>query len=161
MFGGHAMRASTPDGRIKVTDHVVWINCVPPDGIPRRYAGRTGESLLEVLERHQTPGIWADCGGGDQENQMRPFQVPVDFYTAGVHCAQCAVHIPHPWFDKLNKKPETEERRLDTRDEGNSSFVRLACCIKVVPAMNEMVCVVGNNRSVDGEFFDGDDKKAF
>lgn len=62
------MRAATPDGRIKVTDHIIWINCVAPDGVPRRMAARAGESLLEVLERHRTPGIWADCEGGDKEN---------------------------------------------------------------------------------------------
>lgn len=155
------MRPATPEGRIKVTDHIVWINCVPPDGVPRRMAARAGESLLEVLERHRTPGIWADCEGGDKENSMRPYQVPIDFYTAGVSCAQCAVHIPNPWFDKLNKKPETEDRRLTTREEGNSTFVRLACCVKVRADMNEMVCVVGNNRSVDGEWFNGDDSQAF
>ncbi len=88
MFGGgHALRPSSPDGRIKVTDQIVWINCVPPDGVPRRMAGFAGESLLEVLERHQTPGIWADCEGGDKEGSMRPHQVPIDFYSAGVHCA--------------------------------------------------------------------------
>ena len=53
MFGGgHALRPATPDGRIKVTDQIIWINCVPPDGVPRRMAGYAGESLLEVLERH-------------------------------------------------------------------------------------------------------------
>mmetsp|Transcript_40887 Transcript_40887/g.53570 ORF Transcript_40887/g.53570 Transcript_40887/m.53570 type:complete len:163 (+) Transcript_40887:99-587(+) len=162
MFGGGtALRPSTPDGRIKVTDQIVWINCVPPDGVPRRMAAFAGESLLEVLERHSTPGIWADCEGGDKENSMRPYQVPVDFYSAGVHCAQCAVHIPNPWFDKLNRKPDTEVRRLTTREEGNSSFVRLACCVKVRPDMNEMVCVVGNNRSTDGEWFGGDNPQAF
>jgi hypothetical protein len=36
-------------GRIKVTDHIVWINVVPPDGIPRRVAGFSGESLLDVI----------------------------------------------------------------------------------------------------------------
>ena len=85
----------------------------------------------------------------------------MDFYSAGVHCAQCAVHIPNPWFDKLNKKPETEVRRLVSRDEGNSTFVRLACCVKVRSDMNEMVCVVGNNRSCEGEWFAGTDPQAF
>ena len=161
MFGGSVLRPSTPDGRIKVNDQVVWINCVPPDGVPRRMQARAGESLLEVLERHKTPGIWADCGGGDPENQMRPHQVPVDFYSAGVSCGQCAVHVPSPWFEKLNRKPDTESRRLSTRDEGNSTMVRLACCIKVRPDMNEMVCVVGNNRSIEGEWFAGKDVQAF
>ena len=66
--GGHALRPSTPGGRIKVTDSIIWINCVPPVGVPRRMAAKAGESLLEVLERHRTPGIWADCEGGDKEN---------------------------------------------------------------------------------------------
>ena len=92
---------------------------------------------------------------------MRPHQNPVDFYSAGVGCGQCAVHVPDPWFEKLNKKPLTEERRLTSRDEGNTSFVRLACCVKVRADMNEMVCVVGNNRSTNGEWFAGDDSTAF
>ena len=161
MFGGSVLRPDKPDGRIKVTDHIVWINVVPPDGVPRRYAAFAGESLLQVLERHNTPGIFADDNGGDQEHQMQPFQVPVDFYSAGVGSGQDAVHIPSPWFEKLNKKPSTEERRLATRDEGNSSNVRLASCVKVRKDMNEMVCVVGNNRSVDGEWFAGRDVNAF
>ena len=86
------MRASTPDGRIKVTDHIIWINAVPADGVPRRMAARAGESLLEVLERHRMPGIWADCAGGDQENSMRVHQNPIDFYTKGVHCAKGDFH---------------------------------------------------------------------
>ena len=56
MFGAHAMRPPVEGGRIKVTDNIVWINCVPPDGVPRRMAATVGESLLEVLERHKTPG---------------------------------------------------------------------------------------------------------
>jgi len=92
---------------------------------------------------------------------MKPYQVPIDYYSAGVHCAQCSVHIPNPWFERLNKMPETEERRLTSRDEGNTSFIRLACCIKVRPDLNEMICVVGNNRSENGEFWGGDDHSAF
>ena len=87
MFGGHALRPATENGRIKVTDHIIWINCVPPDGVPRRMAARAGESLLEVLNRHQMPGIHPDCDGGDNENQMRPHQEPYDSFSAGVHCA--------------------------------------------------------------------------
>ena len=69
MFGGgHALRPATENGRIKVTDHIIWINCVPPDGVPRRMAARAGESLLEVLNRHKMPGIHPDCDGGDNEN---------------------------------------------------------------------------------------------
>ena len=99
------MRPAVEGGRIKVTDKLIWINAIPPDGVPRRMAAMSGESLLQVLERHNVPGIFPDCRGGDNENQMAPYQIPVDFYSAGVHCAQCSVHVPDPWFDKLNKKP--------------------------------------------------------
>ena len=76
----------------------VWINIVPPDGIPRRIAAFSGESLLEVITRNSIPGIFrklikfdkinlADCNGGD--NELKPYQIPVDFFSAGVACAQC------------------------------------------------------------------------
>ena len=31
---------------------------MPPDGVPRRVAGFTGESLLDVITRNKIPGIW-------------------------------------------------------------------------------------------------------
>ena len=43
----------------------IWVNVVTPDGIPRRYAGKNGESLLNVLDRNNTAGIYSDCGGGE------------------------------------------------------------------------------------------------
>jgi len=45
MFGG-GHHAPAIEGRIKVTDKIIWINCVPPDGVPRRMAAFAGESLL-------------------------------------------------------------------------------------------------------------------
>ena len=46
-------------------------------------------------------GNSADCNGGD--NELKPYQIPVDFYTSGVSCAQCSVVIPDPWYEKCNK----------------------------------------------------------
>ena len=87
-FGvGGAMRPSTPGGRIKVSDQIVWINVVPADGVPMRIPAFSGESLLTALERHRTPGIYSDCNGGDQEGTMQPFQIPYDYYSLGVQCA--------------------------------------------------------------------------
>ena len=40
------MRPAVEGGRIKVTDKIVWVNVVPPDGTPRRMAAFAGESLL-------------------------------------------------------------------------------------------------------------------
>ena len=39
----------------------VWVNVVPPDGVPRRVSGYSGESLLDVLNRNYTAGIFPDC----------------------------------------------------------------------------------------------------
>ena len=38
--------------------HSVWINVVPPDGVPRRIAAFSGESLLDVIQRNNVPGIF-------------------------------------------------------------------------------------------------------
>lgn len=71
------------------------------------------------------------------------------------------MHVPDPWFDKLNKMPSTEVRRLEKRGQPNSQFSRLACCVRVIPELNEMIVVVGNNRSVAGDWFTGDNADAF
>jgi hypothetical protein len=103
--------------------------------------------------------IIAECEGG--ENELKPYQVPVDFYSAGVFCAQCQVIIPDPWYDKLNKQPSFETKRLIRSNNPQSSNSRLACCIQVRPELNEMICVVGNNRETSGEWFAGHDPSAF
>ena len=72
-FGTAVLRPSVEGGRIKVTDQLIWINVVAPDGIPRRMSGMSGESLLQVIQRHKVPGIFPDCGGGDSEHSMQPY----------------------------------------------------------------------------------------
>ena len=65
-FGVHGgLRPAEKGGRIKVTDHIIWVNIVPADGVPRRLACNNGESLLEAIKRHGMPGIYPDCNGGD------------------------------------------------------------------------------------------------
>ena len=58
---------------------------MPTDGIPRRCAAYYGESLLDVIKRHRVPGMIADCDGGDKE--LKPSQVPYDYYSMGALCA--------------------------------------------------------------------------
>lgn len=36
----------------------IWVNVVPPDGIPRRLAAYENESLLDVINRNHIPGIY-------------------------------------------------------------------------------------------------------
>ena len=159
-FGAAAMRPTTPGGRIKVTDHMIWVNVLPLDGVPRRYAAYKGESLLDVLTRHSVPGIFADDLGGDRENQMKPYQVPYDFYSAGVRTGQDAVHIPDPWFDKLNAINSSEEQVMSKRSQAHTQNTRLASCIRMMPDLNEMIVVIANNRTVDGEWFTGSEPDA-
>ena len=85
-FSSHALRPSTDGGRLKVSDQIIWVNVLPPDGVPRRYAAFSGESLLEVLQRNHTAGIFPDCQGGDSEHTFAPHQVPYDYYSMGVSC---------------------------------------------------------------------------
>ena len=121
--------------------------------MPRRVAGNPGESLLEVLQRGNTPGIFADCLGGDSEYTFAPHQVPYDYYSDGVSCGQCHVLISDPYFDKTNKIPSTERKALDKLVKGATSVnSRLACCVKITPELNEMIVVVGDNESINGEW---------
>lgn len=101
----------------------------------------------------------ADCKGGD--NELKPYQVPVDFYSFGVTCAQCSVVIPDPWYDQCNKTLSFEQTRLLRTNAAQSSNSRLSCCIQVRPELNEMICVVGNNRTTGGEWFTGHDPESF
>jgi hypothetical protein len=54
---------------------------------------------FSVINDHLINNL-ADCNCGD--NELKPYQIPVDFYSAGVSCAQCSVVIPDPWYEKCN-----------------------------------------------------------
>ena len=135
---------------------------LPPDGVPRRYAGFSGESLLAVLDRNRTAGVFSDCAGGDNEHTFAPYQVPYDYYSMGASCGQCQVIISDPYFDKTNAIPSPERTTLDRASAGSThEHSRLACCVQIRPELNEMIVVVGNNRSNDGDWFSGKDPESF
>ena len=71
----------------------IWVNVVPPDGIPRRVAANKGESLMDCLFRNRVPGFYPECLGGDPEHTMEAYQVPYDYYSMGVSCGQCQVLV--------------------------------------------------------------------
>ena len=112
-----------------------------------RIAGYSGESLLDAMKRNYIPGIFDDCLGGDHEGSMQPHQIPYDYYSMGVDCAQCSIIVPDQWIDKVNKMHSSEEKKLTRRVQGNATNQRLACCIQVRPELNEMIVTVGNNES--------------
>ena len=43
------------------------------------------ESIVNIYLTHILS--IADCAGGD--NEFKPYEVPVDFYSFGVNCGQC------------------------------------------------------------------------
>ena len=93
---------------------------------------------------------------------MKAYQIPVDYYTHGVNCGQCEVIIPDPWYDKVkNKVLSFETKRMMRTNRPITSNSRLACCIQVRPELNEMIIVIGNNATENGEFFTGHDPEAF
>ena len=126
---------------------MIWVNIVPMHGTPMRIAGYKGESLLDVITRNHVPGIFPDCLGGDKEGSMEAHQIPYDYYSMGVECAQCSVVIADEWADKVNKMHSKEEEKLTRRQQGNATNSRLACCIQMRPELNEMIVAVGNNQT--------------
>ena len=69
--------------------------------------------------------------------------------------------VADPFFDKLNKMPSTENRALERAAGITHANSRLACCVQIRPELNEMICVVGNNRTTDGDWFAGKDPESF
>ena len=116
---------------------------------------------MDVLTRNSTPGVFDDCGGGEKEHTFAPYQVPYDYYSMGVSCGQCQVMVSDPFFDKLNKRPTTEKRTLERASSSYDENSRLACCVQIRPEVDEMIVVVGHNRSVDSDWFSGKDAGAF
>lgn len=85
----------------------------------------------------------------------------MDFYSSGVSCGQCQVMIPDPFYDKLNKVLSFEERAMMRSQMASASYSRLACCIKITPELNEMICVVGNNKTSGGDWYSGTEPDSF
>ena len=53
-----------------------------------------GLTVMEGAVQNNVPGIDADCGGG-------------------MACATCHVYVKDEWFDKINKKSESEDDMID------------------------------------------------
>ena len=68
-------------------------------------------SVMEGAVQNNIPGIDADCGGS-------------------MACATCHVYVDEKWFNKLEKKDESEEDMLDMAYQPNK-FSRLSCQLVV------------------------------
>ena len=82
----------------------------------------------------------------------------------GVSSGQDQVHISDPFFEttlSINKIHSSEENTLTKAAATTSENSRLASCVQIRPELNEMIVVVGDNRSCDGDWFSGKDGDAF
>ena len=75
-----------------------------------------GLTVMEGAVQNNIPGIDADCGGG-------------------MACATCHVYVKDEWFDKINKKSEGEDDRIDQAYEPKKNS-RLSCQILVSPEID-------------------------
>ena len=76
-------------------------------------------SVMEGAVQNNIPGIDADCGGS-------------------MACATCHVYIDDKWFDKLEKKDESEEDMLDMAYQPNK-FSRLSCQLIVSNELDGLI----------------------
>ena len=78
-----------------------------------------GLSVMEGAVQNNIPGIDADCGGS-------------------MACATCHVYVDEKWFNKLEKKDESEEDMLDMAYQPNK-FSRLSCQLVITDELDGLV----------------------
>ena len=78
-----------------------------------------GLSIMEGALQNNIPGIDADCGGS-------------------CACATCHVYVDEKWFDKLEKKDESEEDMLDMAYQPNK-LSRLSCQLLVSDELDGLI----------------------
>ena len=78
-----------------------------------------GLTVMEGAVQNNIPGIDADCGGS-------------------CACATCHVYVDEKWFDKLEKKDESEEDMLDMAYQPNK-FSRLSCQLLVSDELDGLI----------------------
>jgi 2Fe-2S ferredoxin len=76
-------------------------------------------SVMEGAIQNNIPGIDADCGGS-------------------MACATCHVYVDEKWFNKLEKKDESEEDMLDMAYQPNK-FSRLSCQLIVSDELDGLI----------------------
>ena len=78
-----------------------------------------GLSVMEGAVQNNIPGIDADCGGS-------------------MACATCHVYVKEEWFNKLPKKEDGEEDKLDIEIKTKKNS-RLSCQLMVSDQLDGLV----------------------
>jgi 2Fe-2S ferredoxin len=94
------------------------VTFVQTDGVERCVDdARPGWSLMEVARANDVEGILADCGGG-------------------CACATCHVYVDPAWQEAVGLPDDIEAEMLDMVSDVRQGNSRLACQIKLDPALD-------------------------
>jgi ferredoxin, 2Fe-2S len=97
---------------------VIHLKFVQEDGVCQFVETPLGTSLMEAARRARVVGIEAACGGS-------------------LACGTCHVHIPEPWFSRLEPPGEIETEMLEYGIHVQS-ISRLSCQIPLSDSLNGM-----------------------
>ena len=95
------------------------ITYIEHNGTPHTVDVENGLTVMEGALQNNVPGIDADCGGG-------------------MACATCHVYVKDEWFDKLEKKTDSEEDMIDQAYEPKKNS-RLSCQITITDDLEGLV----------------------
>ncbi|HSV54304.1 MAG TPA: 2Fe-2S iron-sulfur cluster-binding protein [Burkholderiaceae bacterium] len=93
---------------------------VQASGERKTVQGLEGESVMQVARRHLVPGIVADCGGE-------------------LSCATCHVMVDEQWLAAVPARSSGEEEMLECTSEVPTACSRLACQLRLTPALEGLV----------------------
>ena len=96
------------------------VTFVQVSGERKTVQGLEGESVMQVARRHLVPGIIADCGGE-------------------LSCATCHVMVDEQWLAALPSRTSDEEEMLECTAEMPTACSRLACQLRLTPALEGLV----------------------
>jgi ferredoxin, 2Fe-2S len=88
-------------------------------GTERTFDARVGQTVQDVADKNNVPGIDADCGGA-------------------CSCATCHVYVDEAWLEKLEKQSAMEQSMLDFAENVEPTS-RLSCQIKITDALDGIV----------------------
>lgn len=125
-----------PKGIPKVTDKLVWVYVIDPNGLKHAISGMAGTSMLQVIEEAKIE-IPAYCRGGDAI--IPEIEDPADPLRSGPSCSECQIEVGEPWVHYMKPMGIWEKDRILKNENGfftpNS---RLACCFTLEKWMNGM-----------------------
>jgi len=98
---------------------MVHVTFITPAGIATTLDGYVGQSVMDIGKRANIVNMIGECGGS-------------------AACATCHVHVDPAWQDRVGPPSDDEADLLDFA-HGRGSDSRLACQIRLAPALDGLV----------------------